>query len=84
MSTLNRNNHHRKLLERYEDRLGLNKLREIQYRLSTFSNMRQLATEYGLDVYDLRYLDTVSSELTAYLYEKEHRQQLTLIYSNVA
>ena len=84
MSILNRNNHHRKLLERYEDRLGLKSLREIQYRLSTFSNMRQLSLEYGLDVYDLRYLDTVANELTAYLYEREHPQQLKLIWSNVA
>ena len=75
---------HEKNLRNYERKIGLKSLREIQYRLSTFSNMRQLSQEYGLDVYDLRYLDTVANELTAYLYEREHPQQLRLIWSNVA
>ena len=76
--------HHRKQLETIERKFGLSILHEILYRISCFDNSMKICRDYGIELYQLRYLMQVSNEANRYCYEREHRVELKLILSNVA
>jgi len=73
--------HHQKMLETYYRKLGLSCLKEIQYQIANYCNTRQICKDYSLEMSDVRYLMTIDREVTTFVWEKEHRQQLTLVYS---
>jgi hypothetical protein len=75
--------HHRKMLGKFEKRFGIGLLREIIYRISRGDNFWGLKM-YGLELYEIRYLDKVLRDAEVYLYEAEHRQELRLVYTSVA
>jgi hypothetical protein len=74
--------HHQAQIAKYENQLGLTAIRDILYRINKCDNTRKLAGDYSLNLYDIRYLQTIANEVSIYIHEKEHRQQLTLLYSN--
>ena len=73
--------HHRKQLESLYLRYGCSILKEIQYRLANYEPTRKICTDYSIALHEVRYLMTVDREITTFVYEKEHRQQLTLVYT---
>lgn len=71
--------HHYKNLDRLCRRFGVSGLRDLLYHVMNGDNFRQLAQVYGVDVYDLRYLDQIHQIVHCYIYEKEQAKQLRFI-----
>lgn len=78
--------HHRSRLEELEEQLGLARLSELFYRINRMDNSWQLAQEYDIEMFIIRYLMNFEANKSCqvYLYEREHRQQLRLVYQKAA
>lgn len=74
--------HHQSQLKKYESKLGLTAIEDILYRINRCDNTRKLAKDYSLNLYDIRYLSTISNEVSIYLYEHTHHNRLTLLYQD--
>ena len=75
---------HQRHLEEYAKKLGVFVLSEISYRIAKGDNLRQMASEYGLLLSDIRYFQQIPEEVQVFTYEKSHQQQLRLVWSKVA
>jgi hypothetical protein len=75
---------HQRHLAEYEKKIGVFALSEISYRIAKGDNLRQMASEYGLELCDLRYFQMIPEEVAIYTYEKQHAKHLRLVYSAVA
>lgn len=64
-----------------ELKVGYFKLRALQYKIFSDNSWRKVAEEYGLTIYDIRYLHQVSDIFNQYIYEKENTGSLRLVYS---
>lgn len=75
---------HQRHLAEYAKKIGVFALSEISYRIAKGDNLRQMASEYGLDLADIRYFQQIPEEVQVFTYEKQHAKPLRLVYSNVA
>lgn len=75
---------HQRHLAEYEKKLGVFALAEISYRIAKGDNLRQMASEYGLELCDIRYFQQIPEEVQVYTYEKLHKQELRLVYQRTA
>ena len=47
-------------------------------------NWWKLSKQYGINLYDLRYIDSQYKEIERFIHESENKQELRLVYANVA
>jgi len=76
--------HHRNRLKELESQLGsVERLAELHYRIQ-IDNSWQLCKEFGVPMYIIRYLTNLeaSKACVCYVYERTHKQELKLIYSD--
>jgi len=72
--------HHQRNLKAYEERFGLSCLENIIHRINKSENTRMICRMFGLELYEVRYLMQIQSDVSVYLYERQHKPQLKLVY----
>ena len=58
-------------------------LKSLRYDMLD-GNWHRLSKQYGINLYDLRYIDSQYKEIERYIHESENKQELRLVYANVA
>lgn len=59
---------HTEQIEQFEMKLGASGLRELIYCIQSGQNFHALTKTFGVSLYDLRYLRTVSDVVNCHLY----------------
>lgn len=75
---------HQSHLAEYADKIGVSALAEIAYRIAKGDNLMKMTKEYDLELCDLRYFMMIPNEVTTFVYEKQHVQNLRLYQREAA
>lgn len=73
------NSKHLQNIQELEAKCGFYRFRELIYRIARGDNFHKLAKEFGVTLFQVRYLSIVQNETTVYCYERS--MPVTLIYS---